>query len=111
MDRIIIRGARIHNLKSIDVDIPKGSFTVITGVSGSGKSSLAFDLLFGEGRRRYLQSIGLNTNAEWNDELKGLPPAISVEQRTIRQFNPRSVVGTKTKMQVAVSLPREHLLT
>lgn len=104
MDRIIIRGARIHNLKNIDVDIPKGSFTVITGVSGSGKSSLAFDLLFEEGRRRYLQSIGLNTNAEWNengepyDELKGLPPAISVEQRTIRQSNPRSIVGTKTKM-------------
>lgn len=104
MNKIKVRGGRIHNLKNIDIDIPKGKFIVITGVSGSGKSSLAFDLLFEEGRKRYLQSIGLSTNSDWDgycvpyDEIKGLPPAISVEQRTIRQSNPRSVVGTKTKM-------------
>jgi len=104
MDHIFVRGARIHNLKEIDVTIPKGSFTVITGISGSGKSSLAFDILFEEGRKRYLQSIGLPTVGERDEEAEpyreilGLPPAISVAQRTIRQTNNRSNVGTKTKI-------------
>lgn len=103
MERIIVRKARLHNLKNIDVDIPKGKFVIFTGVSGSGKSSLAFDLLAEEGRRRYLRSIGLSTDDEWGeggepfDSITGLPPTISVAQHTIRQSNPRSVVGTKTK--------------
>jgi excinuclease ABC subunit A len=104
LETIVVRGARIHNLKHVDVTIPKGKFVVVTGVSGSGKSSLAFDLLFEEGRKRYLQSVGLNMGTEQDefgelfDEISGLPPAIAVEQRTIRQTNPRSIVGTKTKM-------------
>jgi excinuclease UvrABC ATPase subunit len=104
LETIVVRGARIHNLKKVDVTIPKGKFVVVTGVSGSGKSSLAFDLLFEEGRKRYLQSVGLSMGTERDeygelfDEISGLPPAISVEQRTIRQTNPRSIVGTKTKM-------------
>jgi len=104
MNHIQVRGARIHHLKDIDVTIPKGQFVVFTGVSGSGKSSLAFDILFEEGRRRYLQSIGLNLRSggtddiEPFDDISGLPPAISVEQNMIRQSNPRSVVGTKTKI-------------
>jgi excinuclease ABC subunit A len=104
LETIVVRGARIHNLKKVDVTIPKGKFVVVTGVSGSGKSSLAFDLLFEEGRKRYLQSVGLSMGTERGeygelfDEISGLPPAISVEQRTIRQTNPRSIVGTKTKM-------------
>lgn len=104
MNRIEVRGARIHHLKEIDVSLPKGEFIVFTGVSGSGKSSFAFDILYEEGRRRYLQSIGLNLRGggaddiEPFDDISGLPPAISVEQNTIRQSNPRSVVGTKTKI-------------
>ncbi|MBP1989378.1 excinuclease ABC subunit UvrA [Paenibacillus eucommiae] len=104
MNYIQVRGARIHHLKNIDVTIPKGKFVVFTGVSGSGKSSLAFDILYEEGRRRYLQSIGLNLRGggaddlEPFDDISGLPPAISVEQNTILQSNPRSVVGTKTKI-------------
>lgn len=103
MNQIQVRGARIHHLKEIEVSLPKGSFIVFTGVSGSGKSSLAFDILYEEGRRRYLQSIGLNQRGagaddiEPFDDISGLPPAIAVEQNTIRQSNPRSVVGTKTK--------------
>lgn len=103
MNHIQVRGARIHHLKDVNVTIPKGQFVVFTGVSGSGKSSLAFDILYEEGRRRYLQSIGLNLRGDADDiepfdDISGLPPAISVEQNTIRQSNPRSVVGTKTKI-------------
>ncbi|TMV43899.1 ATP-binding cassette domain-containing protein [Paenibacillus mesophilus] len=103
MDNIQVSGARIHNLKHINVTLPKGKFIVFTGVSGSGKSSLAFDVLYEEGRQRYLQSIGLNLRGESIeeidpfDEIIGLPPAIAVEQNKIRQSNPRSIVGTKTK--------------
>ncbi|RXZ77450.1 excinuclease ABC subunit UvrA [Paenibacillaceae bacterium] len=103
MDKIQIRKVRLHHLKSVDVDIPKGKLVVFTGVSGSGKSSLAFDLLFEEGRKRYLQSIGLQNNGnqlneeEPFDEINGLPPTIAVAQNTIRQTNTRSTVGTKTK--------------
>ncbi|WP_199616141.1 excinuclease ABC subunit UvrA [Paenibacillus alkalitolerans] len=104
MKQIEVRGAAIHNLKQIDVSLPKGKFIVFTGVSGSGKSSLAFDILFEEGRKRYLHSIGLHSDTfvrsgeEPFISIMGLPPAIAVEQRTLRQTNPRSFVGTRTKL-------------
>lgn len=98
---IQIKGAKIHNLKSVDVTIPKNKLTVITGVSGSGKSSLAFDTLYEEGKRRYLLFSGtdfmVNSEATF-DEISGLSPTVAVEQRIIRQSNPRSTVGTKTKI-------------
>jgi len=99
MDVIKVRGARIHNLKDIDIDIPKEKMILITGVSGSGKSSLAFDIIFDEGMNRYLQSIGFPPKFEDEkpfDMIEGLSPTVAVEQRTTRVFNPRSTVGTKT---------------
>ncbi|MFX0201073.1 MAG: excinuclease ABC subunit UvrA, partial [Candidatus Hodarchaeota archaeon] len=99
MNQIEVVGARIHNLKNINVKIPKNKIVAITGVSGSGKSSLAFDLLFEEGMRRYLQSIGLPPKVEKEkpfDLMSGLSPTVAVEQRTTRIVNPRSTVGTKT---------------
>ncbi|NHJ25436.1 MAG: excinuclease ABC subunit UvrA [Candidatus Lokiarchaeota archaeon] len=99
MDKIKIIGARIHNLKNINVDLPKGKMILITGVSGSGKSSLAFDIIFDEGMNRYLQSIGFPPKFEDEkpfDMIEGLSPTVAVEQRTTRVFNPRSTVGTKT---------------
>ena len=107
-DFIEVKGARIHNLKNIDVKIPKGKLTVITGVSGSGKSSLAFDTIFEEGRRRYMMfsgsSYGWGSGTEHSkhlrnvDKITGLSPTVAVEQRIIRQSNPRSTVGTRTTM-------------
>ncbi|MFX1344413.1 MAG: excinuclease ABC subunit UvrA [Promethearchaeota archaeon] len=99
MDEIKVLGARIHNLKNINVNIPKGKMILITGVSGSGKSSLAFDIIFDEGMNRYLQSIGFPPKFEDEkpfDVIEGLSPTVAVEQRTTRVFNPRSTVGTKT---------------
>lgn len=101
MDKIRVIGARIHNLKNVDVEIQKGKMIVITGVSGSGKSSLAFDIIFDEGMNRYLQSIGFPPKFEDEkpfDLIEGLSPTVAVEQRTTRITNPRSTVGTKTKL-------------
>jgi len=98
---IEIEGARLHNLKNIDVRIPKNKLTVITGVSGSGKSSLAFDTLYEEGKRRYLLFSGTQYSVEAVssfDKMTGLSPAVAIEQRIIRQSNPRSTVGTRTKI-------------
>ncbi|GKX66563.1 excinuclease ABC subunit UvrA [Inconstantimicrobium mannanitabidum] len=100
-DFITIKGAKIHNLKNIDVRIPKNKLTVITGVSGSGKSSLAFDTLYEEGKRRYLLFSGTQfmvDTASSFQSITGLSPTVAVEQRIIRQSNPRSTVGTRTKI-------------
>ena len=101
---IIIKGARVNNLKNVDVAIPRGKFVVITGLSGSGKSSLAFDTLYAEGQRRYVESLssyarqfmGRMTKPDC-DFIYGLPPAIAVEQRTVTR-NSRSTVGTSTEI-------------
>jgi len=103
-DRLIVRGAREHNLRNIDVEIPRGSLTVITGLSGSGKSSLAFDTIYAEGQRRYVESLsayarqflGLMEKPDV-DVIEGLSPAIAIEQKTAGQ-NPRSTVGTITEI-------------
>jgi excinuclease ABC subunit A len=104
MDSIIIRGAREHNLKNIDVVVPRNKFVVITGVSGSGKSSLAFDTIFAEGQRRYVESLSAYARQFLEqmekpdvDSIEGLSPAISIEQRTTSR-NPRSTVGTVTEI-------------
>jgi len=98
---IKITGARMHNLKNIDIEIPKGKLTVITGVSGSGKSSLAFDTLYEEGKRRYLMFSNTQfmvDNIPTFESITGLSPTVAVEQRITRQSNPRSTVGTRTKI-------------
>ena len=103
---IEIRNARIHNLKGIDVKIPKNRLTLITGVSGSGKSSLAFDTLYEEGKKRYLMFSGTQLMVEKEsivDEITGLSPTVAVEQRIIRQSNPRSTVGTRTQIEVLLA--------
>ncbi|HEX3022761.1 MAG TPA: excinuclease ABC subunit UvrA [Lachnospiraceae bacterium] len=100
-DYIEIKNARIHNLKNVSVRIPKNKLTVITGVSGSGKSSLAFDTLYEEGKRRYLMFSGTQfmvDSVPTFDSITGLSPTVAVEQRIIRQSNPRSTVGTRTKI-------------
>lgn len=99
MEEIKIHGARIHNLKNINLTIPKRQLVVITGISGSGKSSLAFDILFEEGKNQYLRSIGILAgldNDDRFDTMEGIGPTVAVHQNTIRQSNPRSTVGTKT---------------
>ncbi len=104
MDSIVIRGAREHNLKNIDVVVPRNKFVVFTGVSGSGKSSLAFDTIFAEGQRRYVESLSAYARQFLEqmekpdvDSIEGLSPAISIEQRTTSR-NPRSTVGTVTEI-------------
>ena len=101
---IIIKGAKLHNLKNVDVVIPRNKFTVITGLSGSGKSSLAYDTLYAEGQRRYVESLSSyarqfmgKLNKPKVDYIKGISPAIAVEQK-INTSNPRSTVGTKTEI-------------
>jgi excinuclease ABC subunit A len=104
MDRIVIKGARVHNLKSLDLEIPRDKLVVITGVSGSGKSSLAFDTIYAEGQRRYVESLSVYARQflEQMDKpdvesIEGLSPAISIEQKTTSK-NPRSTVGTVTEV-------------
>ncbi len=107
---IIINGARVHNLKNIDVEIPRNKLVVITGLSGSGKSSLAFDTLYAEGQRRYVESLssyarqflGRMSKPEV-DYIKGIPPAIAIEQR-VNTRNPRSTVGTSTEIYEYIKL-------
>ncbi len=103
-DYIIVKGARENNLKNIDVEIPKNKFVVITGLSGSGKSSLAFDTIYAEGQRRYLESLSsyarqfLGGNEKPDvDSIDGLSPSISIDQKTT-SHNPRSTVGTVTEI-------------
>lgn len=103
---ITIKNATIHNLKGVDVTIPKNKFTVITGVSGSGKSSLAFDTLYEEGHKRYLTFSGSQFIIDSDntfDSITGLSPTVAVEQRIIRQSNPRSTVGTKIKLDTMLA--------
>jgi len=104
MDKISIRGARTHNLKDLDLDLPRDKLIVITGLSGSGKSSLAFDTLFAEGQRRYVESLSAYARQFLSmmekpdvDHIEGLSPAISIEQKTT-SHNPRSTVGTITEI-------------
>jgi excinuclease ABC subunit A len=103
-DRIVIRGAREHNLKNIDLEIPRDRLVVITGLSGSGKSSLAFDTIYAEGQRRYVESLSAYARQFLEqmekpdvDSIEGLSPAISIEQKTTSK-NPRSTVGTVTEI-------------
>jgi len=104
IDRITVRGARQHNLKNINVEIPRDRFTVITGLSGSGKSSLAFDTIYAEGQRRYVESLSAYARQFLDqlekpdvDSVDGLSPAISIEQKTVSR-SPRSTVGTVTEI-------------
>jgi len=103
-DKIVVRGAREHNLKNINVEIPRNQLTVITGLSGSGKSSLAFDTIYAEGQRRYIETFSAyarsflgNMERPDVDEITGLSPVISIEQKTTNK-NPRSTVGTVTEI-------------
>src|SRR6056300_1989054 len=102
--KIVIKGAKEHNLKNVSVEIPKDQFVVITGLSGSGKSSLAFDTIYAEGQRRYVESLSAYARQFLEmmqkpdvDQIDGLSPAISIEQKTTSR-NPRSTVGTVTEI-------------
>jgi len=104
LDKISIQGARVHNLKNIDLDIPRDQFVVITGISGSGKSSLAFDTIYAEGQRRFVETLSAYARQFIGgierpdvDKIEGLSPSISIEQKTI-SHNPRSTVGTVTEI-------------
>src|SRR5487761_682062 len=104
LDKIVVRGAREHNLKNIDVVIPRDKLVVITGLSGSGKSSLAFDTIFAEGQRRYVESLSAYARQFLDrmekpdvDHIDGLSPAISIDQKGTTH-NPRSTVGTVTEI-------------
>ena len=101
---IAVRGAREHNLANVDIDLPRNSLVVLTGLSGSGKSSLAFDTIYAEGQRRYVESLSAYArqfldmmNKPDVDLIEGLSPAISIEQKTTSR-NPRSTVGTVTEI-------------
>ena len=101
---IVVRGARVNNLKNISVEIPRGKFIVVTGVSGSGKSSLAFDTLFAEGQRRFAESLSSYARQFLGriskpdvDTIEGIAPAIAIEQK-VNTKNPRSTVATTTEI-------------
>src|SRR3954462_8341535 len=101
---ILIKGARVHNLKSLDIAIPRNKLIVITGLSGSGKSSLAFDTLYAEGQRRYVESLSSYARQFLGridkpevDYIKGISPAVAIEQK-VNTRNPRSTVGTSTEI-------------
>ena len=103
-DKIIVKGARVHNLKNVSLEIPRDKLIVFTGLSGSGKSSLAFDTLYAEGQRRYVESLSAyarqflgQMNKPDVDYIEGLSPAISIDQKTTSK-NPRSTVGTITEI-------------
>src|SRR5687767_3218444 len=104
IDKITIKGAREHNLKNVDLELPKNKLIVFTGISGSGKSSLAFDTLYAEGQRRYVESLssyarqflGIMDKPDV-DYIEGLSPAISIDQKGV-SHNPRSTVGTTTEI-------------
>ena len=115
IDKITIKGARQHNLKNIDIELPKNEFIVITGVSGRGKSSLAFDTIYSEGQRRYVESLSAyarqfigQMNKPEVDSIEGLSPAISIEQKTTNR-NPRSTVGTITEVYDYLRLLFAHI--
>ena len=104
MDKIVIKNARVNNLKNVSIEIPKNKLVVMTGVSGSGKSSLAFDTIYAEGQRRYVESLSSyarqflgNTEKPDVDSIEGLSPSISIDQKTTNK-NPRSTVGTVTEI-------------
>ena len=104
LDKIVVRGARANNLKNIDVEIPRNKLVVMTGLSGSGKSSLAFDTIFADGQRRYMESLSSYARQFLGqmekpdvDSIEGLSPAISIDQKTTSK-NPRSTVGTVTEI-------------
>src|SRR5512138_3931709 len=104
IDRITIRGARQHNLKDLSLEMPRNRLTVVTGLSGSGKSSLAFDTIYAEGQRRYVESLSAYARQFLDqlekpdvDSIEGLSPAISIEQKTVSR-SPRSTVGTVTEV-------------
>jgi len=103
-EKILVQGARVHNLQNIDVEIPRNKLTVITGLSGSGKSSLAFDTIYAEGQRRYIETFSAyarsflgNMERPDVDMITGLSPVISIEQK-VTSRNPRSTVGTVTEI-------------
>ena len=103
-DRLVVRGAREHNLRGVDLDIPRDSLVVFTGLSGSGKSSLAFDTIFAEGQRRYVESLSAYARQFLGqmdkpdvDFIEGLSPAVSIDQKSTNR-NPRSTVGTITEV-------------
>src|SRR5215211_5998131 len=103
-DKIVIKGAREHNLKNIDIEIPRDKLVVLTGVSGSGKSSLAFDTLYAEGQRRYVESLSAYARQFLGqmekpkyDHIRGLSPTIAIQQKSASS-NPRSTVGTVTEI-------------
>ncbi|MBQ1227657.1 MAG: excinuclease ABC subunit UvrA, partial [Alistipes sp.] len=103
-DKIVVTGARVHNLKNVDVEIPRYSLVVITGLSGSGKSSLAFDTIYAEGQRRYMETLSTYARQFVGtmerpdvDKITGLSPVVAIEQKTTNK-NPRSTVGTVTEI-------------
>ncbi|MBQ5894173.1 MAG: excinuclease ABC subunit UvrA, partial [Rikenellaceae bacterium] len=103
-DKIRVLGARVHNLKNVDVEIPRNRLVVVTGLSGSGKSSLAFDTIYAEGQRRYMETLSTyarqfigNMERPDVDKITGLSPVVAIEQKTTNK-NPRSTVGTVTEI-------------